>query len=298
MNDPQWLNAYTKDGKHSQCGEDGILKKIFDVIGVKTGWCVEFGAGDGITNSNTFLFIRLAQWNAVMIESEDHSFQYLKLNHGWNPKVTCIHKTVECAGDNSLDTILSKTPCPSMFDLLSIDIDSYDLAVWESLIHYHPRVVIIEYNPTMSNTVLYRSEPGELHNGNSPLSIVESAKKRGYGLAAATLFNAIFVRYFEDYKKLNLNTFSHRLDTVRSDYKLLTEIWQGDDGVCHYTGAQASPWLGVMLDMNDLQPIPEKFRKPPHRMDTKTMTEFVAWRDAVNKRHGRTFSNVSTSRKD
>ena len=28
----------------SQCGEDGIIEKIFEMIGVQNKWCVEFGA--------------------------------------------------------------------------------------------------------------------------------------------------------------------------------------------------------------------------------------------------------------
>lgn len=39
--------------KHSQFGEDGIIQKIFEIIGTKSKFCIEFGGYDGITMSNT-----------------------------------------------------------------------------------------------------------------------------------------------------------------------------------------------------------------------------------------------------
>jgi hypothetical protein len=38
----------------SQSGEDGILREVFARIGLKSRWCVEFGAWDGKKFSNTF----------------------------------------------------------------------------------------------------------------------------------------------------------------------------------------------------------------------------------------------------
>ena len=47
---------------------------------------------------------------------------------------------------NSLDNILSSKKIPIDFDILSIDIDSFDLEIWESLKNYSPKIVIIEIN--------------------------------------------------------------------------------------------------------------------------------------------------------
>lgn len=41
----------------SQCGEDGIIEKIFEMIGARNKWCVEFGAYDGKHLSNSYNLI-------------------------------------------------------------------------------------------------------------------------------------------------------------------------------------------------------------------------------------------------
>jgi hypothetical protein len=54
--------------------------------------------------------------------------------------------------ENSLDNLLSKTNIPVDFDVLSIDIDSYDYQVWKSLKNYSPKIVIIEINSSISTS--------------------------------------------------------------------------------------------------------------------------------------------------
>ena len=53
---------------------------------------------------------------------------------------------------------------PSLNEI-SIDIDSFDLAIWESLLHFKPKVVVIETNSGVMPGVLSRHN--NLHNGNS-----------------------------------------------------------------------------------------------------------------------------------
>lgn len=49
----------------------------------------------------------------------------------------------------TLDAIFSNTPIPKDFDILSIDIDSNDFAVWNSFEKYSPKIVIIETNSSI-----------------------------------------------------------------------------------------------------------------------------------------------------
>jgi hypothetical protein len=57
-----------------------------------------------------------------------------------------LNRMVEAEGPNSLDNILAETEIPLDYDLLSIDIDSYDYQVWKGSTKYKPKVVIIEIN--------------------------------------------------------------------------------------------------------------------------------------------------------
>jgi hypothetical protein len=99
---------------------------------------------------------------------------------------------VKPVGPDSLEALLQRHRV-ARIDLLSIDIDSDDLAIWESVVVYSPAIVIIEYNPTIPFDTRYRNPSGAFH-GNSALSIFELATRRSYVLAAGTDTNLIFVR--------------------------------------------------------------------------------------------------------
>jgi hypothetical protein len=52
----------------SQCGEDGILQKIFETISPNNKYCVEFGAWDGRYFSNCWNLIANHGWSGSYIE--------------------------------------------------------------------------------------------------------------------------------------------------------------------------------------------------------------------------------------
>src|SRR5215217_7907134 len=51
----------------SQIGQDGILAKIFEVIGPGARYCVEFGAWDGRWLPNTYSLIADRGWRGLLI---------------------------------------------------------------------------------------------------------------------------------------------------------------------------------------------------------------------------------------
>lgn len=185
IKDSSWLNLRRKDVT-SQNGEDGVLEAIFDKIGVRCWWCVELGAHDGKTNSNTWNLIHNHGWTGVLIEQDAALVEKLKENSGENDIV--VHGTVD--ERNTLDRILLQTTIPKVFDLLSLDTDGTDQAIWRSLFHYRPRVVVIEVDS--------RVLPGQPHKSGIS-GAVRLAKEKGYELALHT-GNCIFVR--KEYVKL------------------------------------------------------------------------------------------------
>ena len=56
-------------------GEIDRVKKIFEVIGIKSKWCVEFGTWDGKYLSNAYNLISKSNWNGVLIESDIEKFE-------------------------------------------------------------------------------------------------------------------------------------------------------------------------------------------------------------------------------
>ena len=57
----------------SQGAEDGMLERIFQRLPPRRRFCVEFGAGDGLRNSNTARLVREEGWQGVMIEGSDRA---------------------------------------------------------------------------------------------------------------------------------------------------------------------------------------------------------------------------------
>ena len=182
---------------YSLSGEDGILTEIISRLGLEVSkgplWCVEFGAWDGVYLSNTFNLVRNFGWNAVYIESDPHKFHDLLSLARKYPLISPLQAFVTCekGSNSSFDNLLRPLPVPADFDLLSIDIDSNDLEVWESISAYHPKIVVIEVDSSLGSEVINRySKSG---GTNSFAAALESGRSLGYTFVCHT-GNLVFVR--------------------------------------------------------------------------------------------------------
>ena len=181
---------------YSQNGEDGVLEEIFKRINIASSnnekWCVEFGAWDGKHLSNTFHLVEQG-WNAVYIEGDKEKYQDLLETVKQYPKIKPINAMVgfEESDSNNLNNLLIGTKIPKDFDLLSIDIDSFDLAVWQCFVG-KPKVVIIEINSSIEPGILQWHD-GIFCQGNSFSSTIKVAEDKGYMLVCHT-GNLIFLR--------------------------------------------------------------------------------------------------------
>jgi hypothetical protein len=191
---------------YSQNGEDGIVEKLISDLGLekKLTLC-EFGAWDGKYLSNTFNLIKKFQSTALLIEGDQYKFKDLLDTSRKYQNIIPVQKFVSCEGKNSLDQILSENSFPSDFDLLSIDIDSNDLEIWESLVNFKPKIVIIEINSSILPGIKQRHDPSKGKLSSSFTSTLEVAKKKGYFLVAHT-GNLIFIKnQFKEKINFNLN---------------------------------------------------------------------------------------------
>ena len=114
-----------------------------------SGWCIEFGAWDGIYCSNTFNLVKNHDFSAVYIEGSKKKFKKLLKTANKHKNIIPINKYVEVCGKNSLDSILQDTGISDNIDILSIDIDGYDFDVWKGLKKYNPKIVLMEINNTI-----------------------------------------------------------------------------------------------------------------------------------------------------
>ena len=178
----------------SQNGEDGIILELVKRLNLdnKNRWCCEFGAWDGIHGSNTFNLVKNYKYKAVYIEGDKNKFKKLIQTQLKYPNIISINKFVDHKkkSPNSLDKILSQTKISKKFDILSIDIDSHDLAVWKSIKNYRPKIVIIEINSGILPGVEQIHTSTKI--GNSFTSTTNFAKRIGYQLVCHT-GNCIFI---------------------------------------------------------------------------------------------------------
>nr|WP_075486794.1 hypothetical protein [Prochlorococcus marinus] len=205
---------------YSQNGEDGIISEILKRLNLdqKELWCVEFGAWDGIHLSNTFALVQRNNWNAVYIEGDKNKYNDLLKTSQKYKNITTVNKFVESDKNhkNSLDNILSRTSLPIDYELLSIDIDSYDLAIFSEY-QGKPKIVVIEINSSIPPGIL-QWHNGKNFIGNSFSSTLLVAKEKGYTLVCHT-GNMIFVRN-DIVSKLDLDE-----ATIKYPERLFRDNW-------------------------------------------------------------------------
>jgi hypothetical protein len=242
----------------SQSGEDGILEKIFQTIHLNHRFCVEFGAWNGKYLSNCWNLIANEGWSGALIEGSEEKFGDLLAEHGNNPKINCINKFVDFDGDNCLDNILSSINCPQDFDLLSIDVDGTDYFIWESLTAYTPAVVVIEFNPTVPNDIVFiQAKDNEVNQGCSLLALILLGKDKGYELICCTSWNAFFVR------KDLFALFEISDNSIHCLYQpyLDGRIFHGYDSQVYVVGMPILLWSGIHVSSDDFQVLPQSARR-------------------------------------
>ena len=208
-----------KKNIYSENGEDGILQEILKRLDLEnSGWCCEFGAWDGKVGSNTFNLVKNYNFKAVYIESDKKKFNDLKKTEGKYPNIFAINKSIDrnINSDGSLRKVLERTKIPLDFEVLSIDIDSYDLDVWETLEKYRPKIVVIEINSSIKPGIIQRHD--ENNQGNSFSATVNVGKRKGYVLVQHT-GNCIFLR--EDL----INKINYDEDLLKNPDKLFDKSW-------------------------------------------------------------------------
>jgi hypothetical protein len=127
-------------------GEDGVVEKLFDLLNIKSGWLVEFGAWDGVHLSNTrYHYLKNNNFKRLLIEPDVDRFNDL-VHHCENENAILLNKKVEIEGEDSLNNIFDLHNVRDIA-LLSIDVDGDDLNIWKSLntVEFRPKIVIIEF---------------------------------------------------------------------------------------------------------------------------------------------------------
>ncbi len=209
-----FYNQYKKN-VYSQNGEDGVLEELLKRLEIDNGWVCEFGAWDGKHLSNTFRLIETKCFNGVFIEGDSEKFKDLLKTQSEYPNITAIEAFVEhdSASETTLDKILAKTQIPTDFDILSIDIDSYDYQIWKSVENYKPKIVVIEINSSILPTDEKHIHYPFVYSGTGFAPMLKLGEEKGYKFVLHT-GNMIFVRN-DLFDKLNIH-YDNPLENFRN----------------------------------------------------------------------------------
>jgi hypothetical protein len=230
---------------YSQNGEDGIIDEVLKRLKKKINKkCVEFGAWDGTHLSNTYNLIKNHNFEAILIEGDKKKFKVLS-NNVPDENIIKINKFVEFSGKNKLDNLLKQFNFPKNFDFLSIDIDGNDYHIFQGLEVYRPKLICIEFNPTIPNEVNFVQEKNiKINQGSSALALIELAKKKQYSAIAATDLNLFFLE--NSLKKYVVKNRNYEINDLIKD-KNKNFIFTTYDGNIITSKQVVLPWHGITI---------------------------------------------------
>jgi hypothetical protein len=174
----------------SQHGENGIIAYLLSAFPNIPKVCLEVGASDGVTNSNTNP-LWTSGWRALLIEGDAGHYRSLRQRSvGYD--VTAVNTLIEPVGDNSLDAIAERHGF-SDIGIVSIDIDSCDYWIFAHM-KMTPAVVIIECNADFPILVSYCDPEGISLLRHSARAVAELGASKGYRAIACTGPNVVLMR--------------------------------------------------------------------------------------------------------
>ena len=138
------FNKAKKKKKNSYAGEFEHLDKIMNKFNISNGYIVDIAAGDGYRQSCTLDFFKRG-WKGLCVEMDPISFSHLSFLYHQFPKVNLSKNIVTPL---NVHLILEANNVPKNFDLLNLDIDSYDLEVMKKMLeeNFTPKIISMEIN--------------------------------------------------------------------------------------------------------------------------------------------------------
>jgi hypothetical protein len=186
---------------YSQNDEDGIIREIFNRLGIRQGRFCEIGVESGLECNSLFLIHN--GWRGWWIEGDPDQRERIERKFGSLLTSGRLQLLVEIVTAENINLHFAKCELDrGELDFLSIDIDGNDIYLLEAM-NSNPKVICIEYNakfpPPLSKKPIYNPDyrwTGTDYMGSSLVAIDEIAREKNYTLVATNItgVNAFFVR--------------------------------------------------------------------------------------------------------
>lgn len=186
--------------ENSYAGEFECLDKLLVSLGIRGGYVVDIAASDGFTQSSTLGFFKRTGWAGLAVEMDAKKFASLAFIYASFPKARLARSRVTPL---NIKPLLNAFEVPNDFELLNLDIDSYDLYVIDSMMKakFRPKVISMEINEKIPPPIYFTVDYSESHSwemdhffGCSIAAAATVVKPFGYILQNLVYNNAIFVR--------------------------------------------------------------------------------------------------------
>ncbi len=249
----------------SQFGEDGVIQELLRRIqGLVplSHQAIEFGASDGINCSNTRSLLLHSAFHVVYIESNKKLFkQLLENTRGLN--VTNILTFINSTNLNTLEDVLESHNLAKIeFDLLSIDIDGNDYWILDSFTTFRPKIIVVEFNPTIPIDVSYvQPRNSFVRHGSSALALMHLGNQKGYSAVHATSCNLFLLR--DDiadqisHDLIGVNSLPHLIKNPATPVHCFSAI----DGTLLFSNNVFIHWHRIPVKESKLQILPRYLRK-------------------------------------
>ena len=239
---------------YSQRGEDGVLKSIFEQIGVTERIYVEFGTENG-EQINTRALREQDGWRGLLMDGSNE-----------NGDIN-LHK--ELIFHSNIVELFRKHLVPTEFDLLSTDTDWKDFWVSKAILDggYRPRVIVSETNSSFRKDLAitvpmdapedYAPSGSGYYFGATPMALTILYQQFGYSLVYCEHSgnNCFWVRN-EDLSRDDVRKFNekrHILSTIHC------ATYGADQGAHQRNLDESRKWVQIVPPKGDAEFVVQPF---------------------------------------
>ena len=146
----------------SYADEYKALSELASKTGITDGYSVDVAASDGLNQSCTYGFFKDKRWSGLCVEMD--AVKFSKLAYLYRSFKNVRLARVRVTPLNVVNLLLGNE-VPKNFELLNLDIDSYDLRVVETILSsgFRPQIISMEVNEKIPSGIFFTVEYDDEH---------------------------------------------------------------------------------------------------------------------------------------